>query len=143
MAALDSPFGRSSMCPVNGRSPATAIRAVEGVSCARLLPRDLGLPQQEEIDVIRRQGVVGRRLDFIAWPRRAHEVRRDNDGKVCFVLLIGLAGEQRTQHGTLPSQGSCSIAFLLSVCSKPPITKLWPSRNSTVVEARRTISAGT
>ena len=45
--------------------------------------------------------------------------------------------------GTLPSQGSCSIAFLPSLCSSPPITKLWPSRSSTVVEARRTISAGT
>ena len=29
------------------------------------------------------------------------------------------------------------------LCSRPPITKLWPSRSSTVVEARRTISGGT
>ena len=33
--------------------------------------------------------------------------------------------------------------FLLMLCSRPPITKLWPSRSSTVVEARRTISGGT
>ena len=45
--------------------------------------------------------------------------------------------------GTSPSQGSCEIAFWPTLCSRPPITKLWPSRSSTVVEARRTISGGT
>src|SRR5262245_20661762 len=45
---------------------------------ARLLPRKLGLSQQEEVDVVWRQGVVGRRLDFVAWPRRTHEMRRDD-----------------------------------------------------------------
>src|SRR5262245_3764359 len=64
----------------------------------RLLPGDLGLSHQEEVDVIRRQGVVGRRLDLITRPRRTHEMRRDNDGEVGFVLLVGLAGEQRAQH---------------------------------------------
>ena len=33
--------------------------------------------------------------------------------------------------------------MVLSFCSRPPITKLWPSRSSTVVVARRTISGGT
>ena len=45
--------------------------------------------------------------------------------------------------GTSPSQGNCEIAFWPLLCSRPPITKLWPSRSSTVVEARRTISGGT
>ena len=42
-----------------------------------------------------------------------------------------------------PSQGSCSMAFWPLLCRRPPITKLWPSRSSTVVWARRTISGGT
>src|SRR5690242_6051074 len=70
----------------NGRKPAC------------LFPRDLGLSKQKEIDVIRRQRVIRRRFDFIPGPRRTHEMRRDNDGEVGFVLLIGLAGEQHTQH---------------------------------------------
>src|SRR5262249_8788683 len=37
-----------------------------------LLPRDLGLPEQEEVDVIRRQRVIGRRLDLVAGPCRTH-----------------------------------------------------------------------
>src|SRR5262249_15165222 len=65
---------------------------------ACLLPADLALSHQEEVDVIRRQGVIGRRLDLIARPRRTHEMRRDNDGEIGFILLVGLAGEQRAQH---------------------------------------------
>src|SRR5262249_47469833 len=42
-----------------------------------LFPRDLGLSQQKEIDVIRRQSVIRRRPDFISRPRRTHEMRRD------------------------------------------------------------------
>ena len=42
-----------------------------------------------------------------------------------------------------PSHGNCCCAVWPWLCSRPPITKLWPSRNSTVVEARRTISGGT
>src|SRR5262245_7581758 len=70
----------------------------EGRELACLLPRKLGLSEQEEVDVVWRQGVVGRRLDFIARTRRTHEMRRDDDGEVGFVLLVGLAGKQRTEH---------------------------------------------
>src|SRR5262252_8013532 len=45
----------------NGREPAC------------LFPCDLGLSEQEEIDVIWRQGVVCRCFDFISRSRRTHE----------------------------------------------------------------------
>ena len=41
-----------------------------------------------------------------------------------------------------PIQGSCWIVFWPMLRSSPPITKVWPSRSSTVVRARRTISGG-
>src|ERR1039458_8213392 len=65
---------------------------------ARLFPRDLGLAEQEEIRVVWRQRVVSRRLDHVARARRTHEMRRDDDGEIGLVLLIGLTGEQRAQH---------------------------------------------
>src|SRR5215475_368484 len=78
----------------NGRKPAC------------LFSRDLGFSKQKEIDVIRRQRVICRHFDLIPRPGRTDEMRRDNDGEVGFVLLIGLAGEQHTQnrHAAEPRQ---------------------------------------
>ena len=45
--------------------------------------------------------------------------------------------------GRSPSSGTLLTLLTVLRLTSPPITKLWPSRNSTVVEARRTISAGT
>ena len=45
--------------------------------------------------------------------------------------------------GASPTHGNWSCAVLLVFCNRPPSMKLWPSRSSTVVEALRTISAGT
>src|SRR4051794_25535402 len=53
--------------------------------------RDLVLAHEEEVDVVRGQGVVERRPDQIARPRRPHEARRHDDGEIGLVLLIGLA----------------------------------------------------
>ena len=70
-----------------------------------LFPRDFGLPEQEEVDVVRRQRVVDRRLDLVARPRRTHEVRRDDDDEIGLVLLIRLAGEQRAEHRHVAKPG--------------------------------------
>ena len=80
----------------------------------------------------------------VAGPRRPHETRRHDDGEIGLVLLVRLAGEQRAEHRHAAEPWQLLDAwFWLLFCNRPPITKLWPSRSSTVVEARRTISAGT
>src|SRR5690242_11509970 len=61
---------------------------------AGAVPRHLGLAEQEEVGVVRRHGVVGRRADGVTRPRRTHEVRRDDDGEVRLVLLVVLRREQ-------------------------------------------------
>ena len=86
------------MCPVNGWSPATAKRAVAGVSwraCSRVTSV---LPSRKKSTSFAGKRIVDRCLDLVAWPRRTHEVRRDDDGEIGFVLLKGLAREQHTQH---------------------------------------------
>src|SRR6185437_1435750 len=70
----------------------------DGRECESLLPRDLGLAEEEEVRIVGRQRIVGGRADNVARPHRAHQMRRDDDGEVGMVLLIGLAGEQRSQH---------------------------------------------
>src|SRR5262249_12051239 len=52
-------------------------------------------------------------------------------------LLTNLQGA-----GSEPIQGSCETLRGLSVCSRPAIEKLWPSRSSTVVRASRLSSDG-
>ena len=41
-----------------------------------------------------------------------------------------------------PSIGRPLIGLLVVSCSRPAIAKLWPLPSSTVVSARRTVSAG-
>ncbi len=67
--------------------------------------RDLVLAHEEEVDVVRRQRVVERRLDRIAGPGRPHQARRDDDGEIGLVLLIALAREQRTEHRHVAEPG--------------------------------------
>ncbi len=89
----------SSMCPVNGCCcSAAAKRAAIGVSLAGLRARYLHLADQEEVGVVGRQRAVERRLDHVARRRRPHEMRRDDDGEIGLVLLVGLRREQRPQH---------------------------------------------
>src|SRR4029077_19450149 len=46
-----------------------------GRTLACLFPHGFHFSKQEEVGIVRRQGIVGRRLDHIAGPRRTHEVR--------------------------------------------------------------------
>src|SRR6202142_329137 len=55
--------------------------------CDRLRPRELRLAEQEEVHIVGRQRVVGRRLDDVAWPRWPHEARRHDNGEIGLVLL--------------------------------------------------------
>ena len=63
------------------------------------------LAHQEEVDVVRRQRGVERRLEGVAGPRRAHQARRHDDGEVGFLLLIGRAAEQRAEHRHVAEPG--------------------------------------
>src|SRR5262245_12880011 len=80
-----------------------SLRQIEDVAAERTLSadggahgraRDFGLAGQEEVGVVARHGVIERRLDRVAWPRRPHQARRDDDGEVGLVLLVRAAGEQ-------------------------------------------------
>ncbi len=73
------------------------LAAAAGVSRASAA-RDFRLAEQEEVLVVRRQRVVGRRPDHVARPRRTHQMRRHDDDEIGLVLLIGLRREQRAQH---------------------------------------------
>ena len=85
------------MCPVNGRLRRR--RAGRGGrERGRLRARDLGLAEQEEVGIVGRQRVVGRRLIDVARPRRTHQMRRHDNGEIGLVLLVGLRREQRAQH---------------------------------------------
>src|SRR4051794_12876029 len=64
--------------------------------------RDLRLAHQKQVGVIRRQGVVERRLNYVARSSRPHDPWRDDDGKVGLVLLIRGAAEQRAEHRDIP-----------------------------------------
>ena len=44
--------------------------------------------------------------------------------------------------GTSPMPGSALVRSVLVRCSRPAMAKLWPLPSSTVVSARRTVSAG-
>src|SRR5262245_2869154 len=59
------------------------------------------------------------------------------------VVTKSLLPNNAPRIGTDPIQGSWEIARRLSVCSRPAIEKLWPSRSSTVVRASRFVSDGT
>src|SRR5262245_28737814 len=61
----------------------------------RVCWRDLRLAHQEEVDVVRRQSLVERRLDHVAGSGRLDDARRHDDGEIGLVLLIGGAAEQR------------------------------------------------
>src|SRR6185437_12769432 len=65
---------------------------------AGTLARHFGLAEQEEVGVARRQRVVGRRADAVAGPGRPHQMRRDDDGEIRLVLLVGLRREQGAEH---------------------------------------------
>src|SRR6266446_6529132 len=67
--------------------------------------RDLWLAHQEQIDVVGRQRIVERGLDRIAWSRRTHDPRRDDDGEIGLLLLIGGAAEQRAEHRDIADPG--------------------------------------
>ena len=45
--------------------------------------------------------------------------------------------------GRSPRKGALSVELLWVFESRPPIMKLWPEPSSTVVSARRVVSAGT
>src|SRR5512132_3289355 len=84
MALLDGRIGYPlrHIKHVPGKRPATGGGKAGrgGRQCAHLFPRDLGLAEQEEIRVVRRQRIIGRRFDDVTRPRRTHEVRRNDDG---------------------------------------------------------------
>ena len=130
------PFGRSRTWPVNSRGGTPACR--RALACD-----DFGLAHQEQVGVVGRQRAVERRLDDVAGPRRADQPRRHDDGEIGLVLLVRpRCGTARRAPARRRATAVAAIAFLPSFCSRPPITKLWPSRSSTVVQARRTISGG-
>src|SRR5579885_3707280 len=68
-----------------------------GRQCLRFRTREFGLPQKEEVDIVGRQRVVGRRLYHVARSRGANDMRREDDRKVGLILLIGFRGKQRAQ----------------------------------------------
>ena len=88
-------------------------------------------------------GGVERRAQHVAGPRRAHQARRHDDDEVGFLLLVdGAARTARRAPARRRARAAASGRSWLMLCSRPAIAKLWPSRSSTVVLARRTISAG-
>src|ERR1035441_4913679 len=90
-----------------------------GRECDRLRPRDLGLAEQEEVRIVRRQRVVGRCPDHVTRARRTHEMRRDDDDKIGLVLLIGFAGEQRAQYRHAAESGQLIDRVLVVALQQP------------------------
>ena len=137
------PRGRSSMWPVNGScaavgealDPAVAGIGARGTSV---------LPSRKKSTSFGGSVSSSGVLSTSPGPRRAHQTRRDDDDEVGLVLLIGLRWRTaRPAPARCRARAAARSGSVLLFCSSPPITKLWPSRSSTVVEARRTISAGT
>src|SRR5580704_13942345 len=50
--------------------------------------RDLGFAHEKKVDVVRRQRIVERRLNGGSRGDRPHQMRRDDDREIGFVLLI-------------------------------------------------------
>src|SRR5437867_8642236 len=55
------------------------------------------LPHQEEVGVVARQSLIERRRQPLAWSRRLHEMRRDDDDQIGLVLLIVHTAKQSAQ----------------------------------------------
>src|SRR5882724_1099006 len=70
-----------------------------GGGFARRFRRHLAATEQEEIDVVGGSGIVERRANRIAWPRRGDKPRRHDDHEVGFLLLIRGTAHQRADDG--------------------------------------------
>src|SRR5829696_3074961 len=78
------------------------------------------------------------------WPGFAGFTRRGVTMIARSVSFFSKAAERNRapRIGTSPSQGSCCWVSLVTLWRSPAIAKLWPSRSSITVDARRTVIAG-
>ena len=70
------------------------------------------------------------------------EIGRDDDDQFGLVALKPLRAEQLAEDRDIAEPRHLGDVLLDVSCSRPPSTKLWPLPSSTVVSARRIVSAG-
>src|SRR4051794_32100756 len=105
-----------------------SLRQIENVAAEQRLSagdgthggaRNFGLPGQEEVGIVGRQGVVERRLERVARARRTHQSWRDDDDEVGLVLLVGPARKQLTEHRHVAKPRELFLLSLARVLQKP------------------------
>src|SRR5439155_23240321 len=105
LSASSAATERADALVFDGNIDASLLRQVENVTEDPLLA-DRGhriarahfqLAHQEQVDVVRRQPVVERRLYEVTGARRTHDARRDDDGEIGLVREIRRAAEQRPE----------------------------------------------